>query len=387
MHPVSDALRDARIVVVGAGVVGSAIAYRLAQAGARVIVVERRYPGAGTSGASLAWLNSFRKLPPEYHRLNARSMREHEALASEVAGDWLHRDGGLTWFHGSDAEGATLLRRRVREMNDWGYRVECTTPDVVMRELEPDLWIDPSRVSEVYVVPGEGWVDAVRMAHALLHAALSRFASEVVRASVAGFSAAGRGVDGVTLDDGRSLSADLVVNAAGPWAAQIAQLAGATLALKRQPGVLVATTPAPVCVRAVVHAPECNFRPDGGSRLLLQRYDLDPEVDEGVTPAPDGSIAQRLVAAAASVVPALDGVAAESVRVGVRPIPADGLPIVGFEEGVPGLYEVVTHSGVTLSAILARLVTEELAGADVPELAPYRPGRFSANEIAGVSAR
>ncbi|HQZ91098.1 MAG TPA: FAD-dependent oxidoreductase, partial [Thermomicrobiales bacterium] len=61
---------DASIVIIGAGAVGSATAYRLAQAGAAVTVVERRFPGAGTSGSSFAWLNSFGKTPRDYHRLN-----------------------------------------------------------------------------------------------------------------------------------------------------------------------------------------------------------------------------------------------------------------------------------------------------------------------------
>ena len=66
-------------------------------------------------------------------------------------------------------------------------------------------------------------------------------------------------------------------------------------------------------------------------------------------------------------------------RVCVRPMPADGRSIVGWLPGVRGLYIAVTHSGVTLSAHLARLITAELVtGAPAAELAPYRPDRFVA---------
>jgi glycine/D-amino acid oxidase-like deaminating enzyme len=62
----------------------------------------------------------------------------------------------------------------------------------------------------------------------------------------------------------------------------------------------------------------------------------------------------------------------------VRPMPADGQSIVGWLPGVEGLYVAVTHSGVTLGAHLAELMTSELTtGEHAPELAPYRPGRFS----------
>jgi len=59
-------------------------------------------------------------------------------------------------------------------------------------------------------------------------------------------------------------------------------------------------------------------------------------------------------------------------------MPADGQSIVGWLPGADGLYVAVTHSGVTLGAHLAELMTGELlAGVTNEELAPYRPGRFA----------
>src|SRR5713101_3692282 len=66
-------------------------------------------------------------------------------------------------------------------------------------------------------------------------------------------------------------------------------------------------------------------------------------------------------------------------RVCVRPMPVDGQSIVGWLPGAGGLYVAVTHSGVTLAAHLAKLITTELvSGAPAAELAPYRPHRFAA---------
>jgi glycine/D-amino acid oxidase-like deaminating enzyme len=79
------------------------------------------------------------------------------------------------------------------------------------------------------------------------------------------------------------------------------------------------------------------------------------------------------------VVGGLDGAGVAGYRVCVRPMPADGRSIVGWLPGAGGLYVAVTHSGVTLAAHLAELITAELAGGTAPaELAPYRPGRFAA---------
>lgn len=374
---VSDHLAGAQIAVIGGGAIGAALTYRLAQAGAAVTIVEERHPGAGTSGRSFAWLNGFRKQPREYQQLNGRSIREHDTLRTELGGDWLHVDGGIYWMHDDDPDAVAELHRGVRQMREWGYRVDRVGPEVAMRELEPDLAIDRSRVSEVYVFPNEGWVETVRMTHALVQAAATRYGTRVVHASVRGLIPSGHGVSGVLLSDGAEISADIVVNAAGVGAAALAKTAGVTLPIRRQPGVLFVTEPAPLGLRHVVHTPDGNLRPDGGGRVMFQREAFDSEMTEDRVVAPDDPLIARALTHARRIAPALDDLRIEAVRVGVRPMPLDGHPIVGFERDVPGLYEVVTHSGVTLCAILARLVTEELSGGSVPDLEPYRPERFS----------
>src|SRR5262249_62130928 len=91
------------VIVVGAGSVGANVAYRLAERGARVTVLDAGGPGGGTSSASFAWTNSFNKTPRDYHDLNVASMEEHAALAKELGGGaWLHQDGGLAWEDGPE---------------------------------------------------------------------------------------------------------------------------------------------------------------------------------------------------------------------------------------------------------------------------------------------
>src|SRR5262245_31091076 len=58
------------VAVIGVGIVGASAVYALARAGARVVALDAGVPGAGTSGTSFAWVNSVRKEPEVYHRLN-----------------------------------------------------------------------------------------------------------------------------------------------------------------------------------------------------------------------------------------------------------------------------------------------------------------------------
>lgn len=369
-------LRDARIVVIGAGALGSVTAYRLAQAGARVTIVERRFPGSGTTGSSFAWLNSFGKVPREYHQLNARSMREHLDLARELDGDWAHPDGGLTWAHKADVQRTTRLKETARRLHEWGYRVEALTPQQVMGELEPDLFIDPELVDQVYYSPNEGWVNGVGLCHGAASAAVRRYGATLVHDEVIGFDVRSDAIVAVRLAGGDTLPADAVINAAGPDAAHVASLAGVELQMRRQPGVLVMTEPAPVHLRSVIHAPATFVHADGGWRLLLHRDDYDALVDSeeplDIThPHPTQAIEN-----ASAILPGLRGIKPEGVRMGVRPMPHDGHPIVGFEDEVGGFFELVMHSGVTLSASMGGLVTEAFLGMEPPELEPYRPARF-----------
>lgn len=373
----SDYLKDARIVVVGAGAIGTALSYRLAQAGAQVTTVERRFPGSGTTGNTFAYINGEDKPPRAYHRLNVLSIRDQEDLADEIGGDWVHVTGSLHWADARDGARATALGHVMHQLLDWGMRVDRSSPEQAMRDLEPDTWIDPDSVATVFLVDRAGWLDPVAMAHGTMSAAVERYGAQLVRGEVVALRTRAGMVVTVVLGDGRELGVDVVVNAAGPDAARLAALAGVELPLERTPGLLIVSAPAPVRLRHVVQAPGVNLRPDGGARLMIQRETLDSHAVEESPLAIDDPLVHEGMEGARAVVPALAHVEVEAVRLGVRPMPKDGLPLVGFDASVANLYHVVTHSGITLAARLALLVTEELTGGDTAPLEAYRPTRFA----------
>jgi glycine/D-amino acid oxidase-like deaminating enzyme len=67
-----------------------------------------------------------------------------------------------------------------------------------------------------------------------------------------------------------------------------------------------------------------------------------------------------------------------TARIGVRPVPADDVSIVGALPGLANAYVVATHSGVTLGPLLGRLIAEEVTtGRPAAQTAPFRPDRFA----------
>ena len=347
----------AHVVVIGAGVYGASVTASLTRRGVRVTVVDAGAPGGGTSGATFSWTNSCGKQPRSYHDLNVAGMAAHRRLAADVPhGDWYHETGNLEWA-ATEAD-REALRRKVDGVLDYGYEARWLSRAEALA-LEPDL--DPTALPDdgIAYFPREGWVEPTRLIAHLL----ATSGAEVVRDD----AVVGVG-DGVRLASGRWLGADAVVDCAGPQSGRIAELAGLTLPLHTTRGVLVRTSPVAVAVARVVHAPHVHLRPDGGGRLLLH----SPGSGDGVDPA-------DVVEAGRALYPGLRAATAESVRVGERPIPADGLPVLGRVVGRPGFHFAVSHSGVTLCLHAGDLVAAEVVGEDVGDaLAPFRFERFAA---------
>jgi glycine/D-amino acid oxidase-like deaminating enzyme len=359
------------VVVIGAGVYGAAVTASLVRRGAAVTVVDAGAPAGGTSGATFSWLNSCGKQPRNYHDLNVAGMEAHRKLAADVPHcDWLHGGGNLEWAE-DDAE-RERLRKKVAGVLDYGYEARWLSHAEVVR-LEPD--IDPGRLpeDEIAYFPQEAWIEPTRLIAHLLSTA----GAELVRYdAVTGLDmTAGT----VRLASGRQLSADAVVNCAGPRAADVAKLAGLDLPMRNTRGVLVYTSPVAVSVSRVIHAPQVHLRPDGGGRLLLHTREADSAAHVSSTgeTSVDQSVVDNMLVAGRTLYPGIRGATVESVRVGERPIPGDGLPVLGRVARVPNFHFAVSHSGATLSVHVGDLVAAEALGEDQSDvLAPFRFERF-----------
>src|ERR1700722_7867147 len=166
-----------KMIVIGAGVMGASVAYRLAQAGAAVTVLEATRVGGGTSGISFAWTNAHRKPPKPYHDLNVGGMKAHAALRDEFgATPWWHGGGCLEWEAEPDR---AAQRQNVEQLQAWGYAAEWIDPKQV-HALEPDIDLATIDDAPVAYFPDEGWLDPVVYAHAMLSAACRRHGATVI---------------------------------------------------------------------------------------------------------------------------------------------------------------------------------------------------------------
>lgn len=366
-------IRRDRVIVVGGGVLGSSVALRLAQDGHHVTLLEADRLAAGTSTCSFAWLNSNKKTPRAYHDLNAAGLSAHLGLKHEFgATPWLHEGGSLEIVVEANAQ---TLRDKVGQLQDWSYPAEIITA-AQLAELEPDIVLDAIPGATIAFFPQDAWIDpAIFIAHMTqrarkLGAAIRtgvRVTDIIIEAGCA---------RGVIIATGERLDADLVVNCAGRWTNQVMANPHLRIPMAPRLGFLAFTPPGATTLSRVLRTPIVDMRPDGAGRLMLHDNDIDKAVDLDTPLPPTMKQAEAMTKAAARLIPMLAGIAPEGVRRAIRPVPQDGYSAIGPIPGLSGYYLAVTHSAVTLSAHLGRLIAQEVAGAKDESLAPFRPDRF-----------
>ena len=373
----SDA-KKLRIVVVGAGIVGASIAYHLShRKGVAVTVLEQDEPCAGASGHSFAWLNSFGKDPVSYHHFNRRSMDIWDRFARRLGGDLdLHWGGELRWEYTPERAGA--LRQRIKQLQAWGYPIRVIPSDE-LQELEPSL--SPGPVMTASFSEIDGRVDPLKVIDACLQRACEAGAAVHTHTPVDKLCLDKRGsIESVSTPNGE-IGCDVVVLANGTATTELAATAGVHIPQQYSPGVVVRTDPQPPILKnvSVLHLPPIDE--DRHEIHLRQSADGTLAIGQGSQESVDRDDSQEhaddLLSRAIHYLPALAGARAIPKPVGYRPMPIDGLPVLGFCEAAPNLYVALMHSGVTLAPLVGELATVEIVdGAHVEMLAPYRPERF-----------
>lgn len=366
-----------KIVIVGAGVVGSAIAYYLSRRSQGAItVLERDIPGAGASGHSFAWVNAFGKDPRDYHTLNRRSLDMWYRLAYELDADiGIHYGGEMRWEN--KKERAVQLQSRIQQLQTWGYPCRLITRDEMLA-LEPGL------------CPGH--VEAASHSYADIHVETDTFISvclerarefgAVVRkeTNVTNFVKHNGKIAAVQTVDAE-FPCDVVVLASGVQTTKLASLVGVHIPQQRSPGIVIKTTPCATVLHnvAIIHAPPSD---ENHQHLHLRQltdgtFRIGQGPQEGINRDDSQDHADTLLARAKTYLPAIGDIQAIPTLVGYRPMPLDGFPVLGFTETVPNLYIALMHSGVTLAPLVGEMATLEIVdGVAVDWFAPYRLERF-----------
>lgn len=369
--------KTTKIVIVGAGVIGTCLAYHLSLRSQNVItVLERDIPGAGASGHSFAWVNAFGKDPRDYHTLNRRSLDMWYRLAHELDGDiGIHYGGEMRWENRK--ESAVHLQQRIRQLQTWGYPCRLITRDEMLA-LEPDL--SPGPLLAASHSEADIHIETDKFISVCLERAQEFGAVVQTETRVTDFVTHNGKITAVKTPDAE-YPCDVAVLASGVQTTELASLIGVHIPQQRSPGIVIRTTPCVPVLHsvAVVHAPPSD---ENHQHLHLRQLTdgslrIGQGTQEGINRNDSQEHADKLLAQAKTYLPAIADTEAIPTPVGYRPMPLDGFPILGFTEVVPNLYIALMHSGVTLAPLVGEMATLEIVdGARVDWFASYRLERL-----------
>jgi D-hydroxyproline dehydrogenase subunit beta len=350
------------VTVVGAGVIGAAISFYLARAGARVTVIDAATPASGASGRSFGWINASFFASQDHFRLRMAAMAAHHALTTDLGPTGALWPGAVSWEQSGDALEATATT--LTQMDYPLRRISRTE----FGRLEPAIAAPPS---EALYFPTEGIVDLAGLTRRLLAGAARHGARLCCGVPVTEIRAKGS----VATDQG-AIEADQVVLAGGTGSAALMARLGLRLPMLTRPALMLRSRPVAPLIRHILVTPDHELRQDPSGRLVAPTSAGHQQDDRDKVSELPMTIADRALANLQALLPQTD-LAWEEVTLAFRPVPGDGLPAVG-ETGVEGLYLAVMHSGATLAPLIGQLVAAEVMGGTAsPLLAPYRPARFA----------
>lgn len=357
-----------KVGIVGAGIIGASLAYHLSDAGAEVYVFEKGRPAGGATEKSLAWINPHTANMP-YMLLRCASMQQWRALDRRLGLGVIWR-GSIMWTDSPNE--ASALRRKDQPYDTMPFAVGAISK-TAFKEIDPAF--DPGDLQAAVYTPGDGHVNPVAVTLKYLAVARQKGAKVFLACPVTDIQE--KGGEGVTVVTSKgTFSFDRVIVAAGVDCPGVVSEVGYSLKLRPAPEVVTHSIPVPALSPVAYEGPEAvEFKQMADGQVVITAVSGMPNdlTNEAAVKEYGASILKKV----SGYWPGLRGVDPGWVAVGYRPMPTDGMPIIGKIPGSNSVYLTVMHSGVTLSAIVGREVTNEVLLDRVYELfSPFRPERF-----------
>jgi sarcosine oxidase subunit beta len=366
--------RTAEIVIIGAGAVGSSIAYQLARRGQRdVVVLEQDAVGAGTTSKAAGGIRAQFSTETEI-QISLQCIRVFEHFQEEFGVDIGYRKIGYLSLITDEAdlrgyEPRVTLQRRM------GVDVRVITPKEA-QAIVPAMHVD-DLIAAVWS-PGDGMAGPAEVTNAFARRARELGATIVEGVEVTGIDLAGHRV---RTRDGE-ISARVVVNAAGPRAARVARMVGVDVAVHPRRRHIFFTEPFPE-----IPGPT-PLTTDRGSgmyfrkemeQLLISPGDVE-DVGDDMNVAMDRARQEEAVEKAIHRLPVLERARIAGGWAGLRPLTPDEHAIIGWAPGVEGFFLAVGFCGHGFqhSPATGRLVAEWLLdGRPSMDLSVFDPARFA----------
>ena len=381
------------VIVVGAGIVGCAIAYELSLAGASVALLDKGDIGGAVTGGSLACIGTH-MISRDEMPLLIRACARWRGLTDELDAGFEYHAGGQMRFVRAESDIA-VAQSWIALERSYGLPAELLDPAAV-RERVPAL---RGPILAATWSPNDATVNPFLACRALVEAASRKGARAFPGTAVTAIHRAAGRVTGVQCGTQR-LSANHVVDAAGPWAARIAAMAGCTVPIVPRKAQCLATVAVAPVIPCVVGACESAGGVEAGYTQIQQAAQgqilFNTVLAGGVRgqgqPEDDLTVDRRFVHDSVDMLlwlfPDLRDVALLRSWCAYEGVTPDDHFLIGPVAGVEGFLIAAGDGGTGFNRapVIGQMVAAWVTGDDSAEaMRPYLPSRFPAQSAAGTA--
>lgn len=365
-----------KALVIGGGIIGSSVAWRLATEGIQVTVFERGRLGfeASWAAAGLVGPQAEAHEPGAFFDLALAGKRAFDAvvdrLTTESGVDPEYDNHGVLYVTFDEAS-RSELQSRARWQRAAGGEVHELSPREAFR-LAPML---SEKIIFALHMPTNRRVENRKLTQAYINAATHAGAEFREGVRIDAIDIVSGRATGIRLTDGSLQAGDVIVNAAGAWAGYVRGLEDDRLHFYPVRGQILCFDARPGMVGPSLFSGAGIVVPRRDGRLLAGSIFEDAGFNKSVTL--DGM--ERILRAVRAMVPSIAGVPFREAWAGLRPASDDLLPVLGPSPTVQNVFYAAGHfrSGILLSALTGEVIADLVQGRKPSiDLAPFSPARF-----------
>lgn len=347
-------MKKQKIVVIGAGIVGASMAYNLSKRNQDVTLIECHSTAAcEVTEKSFAWIHPSGRVLKKIRHLYDATLDEYHELEQELPDLKVNWHGALTW-----GVPANMEESHIQKLN----RQQIIA-------LEPKLKEYPE---EAGFACEEGAIDPVLTTKLLVKKAEENGANLLFDTKVLQIKKEGAQVVGVYTSHG-FIEADVIVLATGTALPELCKPLGFDVPVAPSPSIIIRIKSKEKLIHTLISNSQFEARQLTETTLIAAEDYMDESEENG----PD-AIGKRALESLRRHLKGGETLELESIKVGMRPMPEDGYPIVGFHDRIKGLYLAVMHSAITLAPTISRLASNEIIdNVQMKELESCRLSRFS----------
>ena len=351
------------VVVIGAGIIGSSIAYELSKRGVKVTLIDKNAPGSACSGSSFSWINAtYPKKPYSYNLFSQLGINAFHLVQKELSLD-IKWNGSLEWS--SKTKDQEKLIESVNKLQSYprytptsiiGYRKA--------NKLEP--YINFKGNENIVFSKADGAINPKDAISKMIDAIKKNGGSILYPCKFEKIIETNDSFSRVKTSMG-ILKSENIIFCNG---VDIDNSFNINFLKNPRPGVIIKTKPKKKLINSVVYGPKIHAHQQSNGQLIIGEQITAPIEENSTTHL------KRINKHIKNMVRGVSDLNPSEVLIGWRPIPKDDLPIIGRFKN-KSLYIAVMHSGISLAAIVGNLVTQEIVDeVDSLLLNDFRPSRF-----------